>query len=54
MSADAELVLYVGRLVAEKGLRELVDAEKLRIRTRRSPWSRFLAWLPFTVTWKSK
>jgi glycosyltransferase involved in cell wall biosynthesis len=26
--ADAELVLYVGRLVAEKGLRELLDAMK--------------------------
>ena len=32
VAADAQLVLYVGRLVAEKGLRELVEAmRKLRV-----------------------
>lgn len=34
IGADDELVLYVGRLVAEKGLRELVDAMRL-LRTSR-------------------
>jgi glycosyltransferase involved in cell wall biosynthesis len=29
LPADAEVVLYVGRLVAEKGLRELMDATRL-------------------------
>lgn len=29
LPADAEVVLYVGRLVAEKGLRELMDAARL-------------------------
>ena len=33
-----------------------VAAEVLRIRAEmahRSPWLRFLAWLPFTITWKT-
>jgi glycosyltransferase involved in cell wall biosynthesis len=34
VSGDAELVLYVGRLVAEKGLRELVEALRSLRRTR--------------------
>ncbi|MEO8364924.1 MAG: glycosyltransferase [Pseudoxanthomonas sp.] len=32
--ADAEVVLYVGRLVAEKGLRELMDATRLLASSR--------------------
>ena len=39
--------------IGEERLREAIDAEKLRIRTYRSPWSRLLAWLPFTITWKT-
>lgn len=34
VAADAELVLYVGRLVAEKGLRELAEAMRELRRTR--------------------
>lgn len=34
LDANAGLVLYVGRLVAEKGLRELVDAMRMLRRTR--------------------
>jgi len=34
VAADAELVLYVGRLVAEKGLRELVEALRTLRRAR--------------------
>lgn len=46
------------RVIAERALRKerirvAVEAEKLRILARHSPWSRFLAWLPFTLTWKN-
>ncbi|MGH8061494.1 MAG: glycosyltransferase, partial [Pseudoxanthomonas sp.] len=34
LPADAEVVLYVGRLVAEKGLRELMDATRLLASSR--------------------
>jgi teichuronic acid biosynthesis glycosyltransferase TuaC len=34
IAADAELVAYVGRLVPEKGLRELLDAAQSLLRTR--------------------
>lgn len=34
LPADAEVVLYVGRLVAEKGLRELMDATRLLAASR--------------------
>ena len=36
-----------------EGFREAVEVEKARLRAL-TPWSRFLAWLPFTITWKSK
>lgn len=32
--------------------RAAVDAEKARLLAHRSLWSRFLAWLPFTITRK--
>lgn len=51
---EENITTIARREIAEERLRELVDAEKLRIRTRRSPWSRFLAWLPFTITWKKQ
>ncbi len=42
--------------LAKENVRRLVDAEKAKILAvmGQSMWQRFLAWLPFNVTWKSK
>ena len=52
---DLETIQFVAaREVSEEIFRAKVDAEKARIYEglNRSPWLRFLAWLPFTITWK--
>lgn len=46
------------RVLAERELRNdairiAIDAEKARLK-RQTPWSRFLAWLPFTIHRRSK
>ena len=58
MSAFEDNISTVARReVAEERVRALVAAEKVRIYAglNRSPWLRFLAWLPFTITltWKN-
>ena len=44
-----DIRLQAVRELALERTRLLVDAEIARIRAQ-SPWARFLAWLPFTIT----
>lgn len=49
-----EIQQQAQREIASEQFRAAVEAEKARIRTRQSLWSRLLAWLPFTITRKQK
>lgn len=53
MSLNPEAIRIIAeREMRAEAIRLAVDAEKARILAHRPFWSRFLAWLPFTFTWK--
>jgi hypothetical protein len=41
------------RELLNEAIRIAIDAEKARLK-RQTPWSRFVAWLPFTIHRRSK
>jgi len=51
---DKDIAYAARQEVDNELIRQRIDAEKVRIYEglNRSFWSRFLAWLPFTITWK--
>lgn len=42
------------RELAEEQQRAAIEAEKARLRNRKTVWQRIAAALPFTITWKKK
>ena len=50
---EENVAVVARREIAQEIFRTAVEAEKLRILTHRSLWSRLLAWLPFTISWKT-
>ena len=42
------------RELQEEQRRAAIEAEKARLRNRKTVWQRLAAALPFTITWKSK
>lgn len=42
------------RELHEEKLRAAIEAEKTRLRNRKTAWQHIVAMLPFTITWKKK